>query len=131
MMMCTSSRRGTCASIRSRNSRNCAARCRWWNWVITSLVLGVEGRKQRGRPVSCVVVGPTLNLARQHREQGLRPVERLNLRLLIDAEHGRMGRRIQIQPDNVANFLHQQRIVRELERLAAMRLQPERVPNPA
>jgi hypothetical protein len=29
-----------------------------------------------------------LNLPRLHRQQGLRPIEGLNLRLLINAEHG-------------------------------------------
>jgi hypothetical protein len=60
----------------------------------------------------------------------LRAIEGLNLRLLIDAEDRRMRRRIQIQPDDVPDLFDQERIVRQFERLAPVRLQAERVPNP-
>ena len=42
-----------------------------------------------------------------------------------------MRGRIQIEPDDVAHFLDQQRIVRQLKRLGPMRLQAEGVPNAA
>jgi hypothetical protein len=41
----------------------------------------------------------------------------LNLRLLIDAEHHRLLRRMQVQPDYVADPALQLRIGAELERL--------------
>ena len=91
--------------------------------------LRIEGGKQGRGAVACVVVRPALHLAGLHRQQRLRSVERLDLRLLIDAEHRRMRRGIQIEADDIADFLHQQRIVRQLERLASMRLQPERAPK--
>jgi len=41
---------------------------------------------------------------------GLRTIQRLNLRFLIDAEEHGLFRRIQVQPDDVADFLDQQRV---------------------
>ena len=40
-----------------------------------------------------------------------------------------MRRRIQIETDDISDFLDEQRIVRQLKRLAPMGLQPERMPN--
>jgi hypothetical protein len=93
------------------------------------MTLPAERGEQRERAVSFVVVGAALGLARAHRQQGLRPVKRLNLRLLIDAQHDGALRRIEIERDDVAHLLDQQRVRRELERLAAMRLQAERLPD--
>ena len=76
-----------------------------------------------------VVVRSSLHLARLHRQQRLRAVERLDLRLLIDAEHGRVRRGIQIEADDISDFLDEERIRRQLEGLAPMRLQPNRAPN--
>src|SRR5437660_9542872 len=78
--------------------------------------LEIEGRKQRGRAVAFVVVGPTLDLARAHWQQRLRPIERLNLRLLVHAEHDRMLGRIHVQAHHVTHLVDQQRIGRQLER---------------
>ena len=72
--------------------------------------LDVQRGKQRRRAVPFVVVRPALDLSRSHRQQRLRAVEGLNLRFLIDTEHRRMRGRIQIQADNISDFLHQQRI---------------------
>ena len=46
---------------------------------------------------------PAFHLAGLHRQQQLRVVARLDLGLLIDAEHRRMRRGIQIQADNIAD----------------------------
>ena len=69
--------------------------------------LRIERGKQGRRPVPLVVVRPAFDLARLHRQQRLRAIERLNLRLLIDAEDRRMRGRIQIQPDDVPDLLDQ------------------------
>ena len=76
-----------------------------------------------------VVVGAPLGLAGPHRQQRLGAVQRLDLALLVDAQHHRAIRRIEIEPDDVAHLLHEQRIGRELEGLDAMRLQPEGLPD--
>src|SRR5690606_31848962 len=66
---------------------------------------------------------------RAHRQQRLRAIERLNLEFLIDAEDdGTLGRR-QVEADNIAHLLHEQRIGRELEGFDAMRLQAEGAPD--
>jgi hypothetical protein len=89
----------------------------------------VQGRKQRRRAVSLVVVRPAFGLAGAHREQGRRPVQGLDLRLLVDTEDRGVLRRVEIQPDDVADLVDQQRIGRQLECLGAMRLQAEGLPN--
>ena len=53
----------------------------------------VEGGEQRGGAVALVIMAAPLGLARSHRQQRLGAVERLNLRLFIDAKTsaGRAG----------------------------------------
>ena len=52
--------------------------------------------KQGGRPVPLVVVGHGSGAAFLERQAGLGSVERLDLALLVDAEHDRVRRRIHI-----------------------------------
>ena len=90
----------------------------------------VERGEERGGPVSCVVVRAPFGLAWPHRQERLGSIERLNLALFIDAEnHRALGRR-QIKPDDVAQFLHEQGVGRELEAFRPMRLQAEAAPDP-
>lgn len=42
-----------------------------------------------------------------------------------------MGRRREIEADDIANFVDEQRIARQFERLGPLRLQPECIPHPA
>ena len=102
--------------------------------------LDIERREQRGRPVARVVVRPTLDLPRAHGQQWLRVVQRLNLRLLVDAQHDGMLGRIQVEPHNVAD-LRSGGVGRQLEgrrcrpnacqmRLIVMRLRPVAVAIP-
>jgi hypothetical protein len=51
--------------------------------------------------------------------------------LLVDAENERPVGRREVKADDAANLVDEQRIVRQLERLAAVRLQAERRPHPA
>jgi hypothetical protein len=74
-------------------------------------------------------MGSPLGLPWAHRQQGLRPVERLDLRFLVDAQHHGAIRRIEVEPDDVPHFFDKQRIVRQLEGFAAMRLQPVGLPD--
>src|SRR3979409_2339582 len=48
-------------------------------------------------------------------------VERLDLALLVDREDDRMGGRIDVEADDVFEFLGELRVVRQLERADAMR----------
>ena len=52
-----------------------------------------------------VVVGHRAGTARLHRQTRLGSVERLDLALLIDREDDRMGGRIDIEADDVFEFL--------------------------
>jgi hypothetical protein len=90
----------------------------------------VEGREEIQRAVANVIVRLALGLAEVHRQDRLRTLERLNLRLLIDGEHDSVGRRVHVQPDDIAHLRHELRIGRELERAGQMRLEAERSPDP-
>ena len=76
-----------------------------------------------------ILVRAALGRARPHREQRLCAIERLNLTLLVDAEHERLAFSIHVQPDDVAHLLDEPRVGRELERPGAVRLEVERTPD--
>jgi hypothetical protein len=84
--------------------------------------LHIERGEQRQRAMALVVVAAPFGLSGPHRQQRLRPVERLDLALLVDAQHYGAIRRIEVEPDDIAHLLYKQRIARQLEGLAAMRL---------
>ena len=77
-----------------------------------------------------VVIAASLSLPRLQGQQQLVSIERLDLCLLIDAQDEDFVWRAQIEPDNVSDFLNEQRIGRQLARLRVMRLQPKCAPNP-
>jgi hypothetical protein len=91
----------------------------------------VQNGEQRGRAMTPVVMAAPLDLTRPHRQQRLGAVERLDLRLFIDAEHEGAVGRVDVEPDNVADLRHKQRIGGELEGLDTMRLQTEGAPDAA
>ena len=86
--------------------RSCSSRCG-----------GVEGG-EGGRAVALVVAAP-LRLARPHGQHRLGAVERLDLALLVDAEHQR----------GVAHLVDELRVARQLEALDPVRLQAEGAPD--
>src|SRR6516162_6948366 len=91
----------------------------------------IECSEQRGRAMPHVAVCATLGYTRHHRQDRLLAIECLDLALLIDAEdEGSVGRG-KVQTDNIAHLVDEQRIVRQLERLATVWLQAERSPHPA
>ena len=58
-----------------------------------------------------------------HRQAGLGAVERLDLALLVDRQHQAMRRRVEIEPDHVAQFGSNGGIVRQRETPNPVRLQ--------
>lgn len=80
----------------------------------------VRRGEQRGRAVALVIVrhgrAPTL----LERQPWLGPVERLDLGLPVDAEHHCMGRRRDVELDNIMQRLGESGIGRELEAPPAM-----------
>src|SRR4051794_25840367 len=57
-----------------------------------------------------------------------RPVECLDLALLVDAEHDGVSGRVDIEPDDVPELRHELRIARQLELPRSVRLKPVRPP---
>ncbi len=80
-----------------------------------------ERGEQGGRPVAFIIVGHRPEPPRLHRQAGLRAVERLDLALLVDAENHRVGRRIDVEADDVLHLVGERRIAGELERPKPMR----------
>ena len=90
----------------------------------------VERGEQAGRAVADVVVGSPLGGGGHHRQDRLEAVERLDLGLLVDAEHdGSLGR-VQVETDDVADLLDKERVGGELEGLGPVWLEGEGVPDP-
>lgn len=89
----------------------------------------VERDEQRRRTVAFVVVGHSAGAALLHRQAGLDAAERLDLRLLVDRQHHRMGRRIDIQADDIRQLLGEGRVVRQLEVAPAVRAETVRLPD--
>jgi hypothetical protein len=67
-------------------------------------------------------VGYALYVAQAHGQQWLGPVQRLNLRLLVDAEHYRLVRWVQVETEDVANLLDKEGDCGELERFLPVSL---------
>jgi hypothetical protein len=88
----------------------------------------VERGEQRGRSVPFVVMRQGSGAALLHRQTGLGAIKRLYLALLVDAEHDGVRRRIDIEPDDIAQFGDEVRIVGELEQAQAVWLKPVRAP---
>jgi hypothetical protein len=57
-------------------------------------------------------------------------IERLNLALLIDREHDSMVGRVQVEADHITHLFDKEGIGRELETLAAVRLQRKELKDP-
>lgn len=66
--------------------------------------------------MSFVVMGHGPGAPLLHRKTGLGAVERLDLALLINREHDGVGGRIDIEADDVLEFLGKFRVLRQLER---------------
>ena len=87
---------------------------------------GVEA----GRAVALVVVGHPRGAPGLDRQRRLGAIQRLDLCLLVDAEHDRALRRVQIQADDIDHLLDQLRVLGELERADLMRLELVITPDP-
>src|ERR1700748_3937895 len=64
----------------------------------------VEGSEQRGSAVPLIIVGHNSTAPRLDRQARLSAVERLDLALFVDAEHHRVRRRVDIQPDDITQL---------------------------
>ena len=78
----------------------------------------VQRGEQRRRAVPDVVVGVAFGLAEAHRQRRLGAIERLNLRLLVHAQDHRVVGRVEVQPDDVAHLLDEERVGGQLEKVS-------------
>lgn len=90
-----------------------------------------ERREQRRRAFPLVIVRHGGAAALLERQPRLGPVERLDLRLLVDAEHHRPVRRIEVEADDLGDLLLEHRVVRHLETFCQVRLETGFRPNAA
>lgn len=93
--------------------------------------LDVQRGGERGGAMALVIMGHRRRAPLLEGQPGLGPVERLDLGLLVNAEHNGAIRRVEVEPDNVCDLLLQHRVVRDLETLHDMRLQPGLRPDAA
>ena len=91
----------------------------------------VEGGEEAGDAVAGVVVGAFLRHAGHHRQHRLGPVECLDLRLLVDAEHDGFVRRVEVETDDVAYLVDELRVGGEFEGFGAVGFELERFPDPS
>ena len=75
-------------------------------------------------------MGAPLGHARHHRQHRLGPVQRLDLALLVHAQHHRLLRRVVVEPDDIDDLLHEERVGGQLEGVLQVRLEVEFLPDP-
>src|SRR5271169_743946 len=75
----------------------------------------VESSKQRSGAVSLIIMGHRSAPPRLQRQARLGAVERLDLAFFVDAEHHRVRRRVDIQPDDVTQLGNELRVARQFE----------------
>ena len=90
---------------------------------------GIERRIQGERSVPVVLEAVALGASRRERQDGIETIQGLNGGLLIDAEHGRMLRRAQIEADDVGGFGFELGIVAGHVAFQAVRLQAGFLPD--
>jgi len=88
-----------------------------------------EGRKQGGRAVAFVVVRHRPTAAFLQRQARLGAIEGLDLTFLVDAQHQRFVRGIEIKPDDVVEFFDKVFVAAELEGLDEMGLEVVLLPD--
>src|SRR6476659_6403948 len=93
-----------------------------------SAVEDVEGGEQRRRAMAFVVVGHGSGAALLHRQAGLGAIKGLDLALLINREDDRVSGRVDIEADDVTQFVDKLRVGGELELLQPVRLKAVRTP---
>ena len=105
---------GDLAVDRCRNFLNSIARWRWCSAPITLPVVRSSAAYRLEVPGALVVVRRALGHAGQHRQDRRGAIERLDLGLLVHAQHDRALRRGEIQADDVADLVDEQRVLGQL-----------------
>ena len=92
-------------------------------------VENVHRGEQGRRAVPLIVVRHGSGATLLERQSGLRAVKRLNLALFVDRQDDGVRGRIDIEPDDVAQFVDEARIVGQLELAHPVRLQTVGAPD--
>ncbi len=91
---------------------------------------GVQRGEQIHGAVPLIVVAAPLRGARDHRQHRGGPLQRPDLRLLIHREHRRVRRRSEVEADDIADLVDQERVGGQLELLHQPGFEPEGPPDP-
>ena len=83
----------------------------------------IQRGEQRGRAVPLIIVCHGGCAPLLERQTGLRPIQRLDLRLLINTQNHSPIRWIKVETDDIRDLFLEQRVIRDLEPLREMRLQ--------
>src|SRR5437016_9356078 len=83
-----------------------------------------RGKKCR-RSVPFIAMRDTFDVSDAQRQHRLCSLKGLDLALFVNAEYHRIGRRVEVQPDDIAHFFNEERVGGELEPLLSMRLYPK------
>ena len=70
----------------------------------------VQRGEQGGDAVTQIVMGAPFGQPGHHRQYRRGPVQGLDLGFFIDAEHQRLFRRVQIEPDYIADLVNEVRV---------------------
>src|ERR1700675_4959751 len=89
----------------------------------------VHRGEQRRRAVALIVVRHGSGTTLLQRQSGLGAIKRLNLALFVDRQDDGVGGRIDIEPDDVAQFVDEARVVGQLELAHPVRLQTVGAPD--
>ena len=106
------------------------ARWRRCSWPMTVPSAMLNAANRLVMPCRQVVVGAPLGHARHHRQHRLGPVQRLDLGLLVDAEHDGLLGRVVVEADDVDDLLDELRVGGQLEGVLQVRLEVELLPDP-
>ncbi len=82
------------------------------------------------RSVSLVIVRHRATSPGLQRQARLGRVDRLDLALFVDRQHDRMGRRVHVEADDIAQLVGERGVFRALEGAQTMGLQRVRLPDP-
>jgi len=91
----------------------------------------IQCSKKRCRAMTLIVVGNSLDVSESHGQHRLSAIQRLDLAFFIHAENYCLVGRIQVEPDNIADFFHKEWIGRKLEMPLPVRLKSKHMPNAA
>lgn len=90
----------------------------------------IERGIERQGSVADIVVGHTLHIAQAHRQNGLSPVQGLDLAFFVHTKDQGVLRGVQVQPDDIPDLFDEKGVGGDLEVPLSMRLKAEGLPDP-